>query len=82
MGEMDIEGLTELVENNIPKNVEEIFLNKIMNGIFTFNELIIGQKKLQPLTETDLNHEKTFILFCSLFSIAWLCADYRLAFAD
>ena len=41
MGEMDIEGLTELVENNIPKNVEEIFLNKIMNGIFTFNELIM-----------------------------------------
>ncbi len=41
MGEMDIEGLSELVENNIPKNVEEIFLNKIMNGIFTFNELIM-----------------------------------------
>jgi signal recognition particle subunit SRP54 len=41
MGEMDIEGLTELVENNIPKNIEEIFLNKIMNGIFTFNELIM-----------------------------------------
>lgn len=41
MGEMDIEGLSELVENNIPKNIEEIFLNKIMNGIFTFNELIM-----------------------------------------
>lgn len=41
MGEMDIEGLSELVENNIPKNIEEIFLNKIMNGIFTFNELVM-----------------------------------------
>ena len=41
MGEMDIEGLSELVENNIPKNIEEIFLNKIMNGVFTFNELIM-----------------------------------------
>jgi signal recognition particle subunit SRP54 len=41
IGEMDLEGLQDLVENNIPKNVEEMFLEKIMNGIFTFNELLI-----------------------------------------
>lgn len=41
MGEIDIEGLSELVQNNIPKNIEEVFLNKIMNGVFTFNELIM-----------------------------------------
>jgi signal recognition particle subunit SRP54 len=41
MGEIDLEGLSDLIENNIPKNVEEIFLNKIMNGVFTYNELIL-----------------------------------------
>jgi signal recognition particle subunit SRP54 len=41
VGEIDMEGLQDLIEDNIPKSVEELFLTKIMNGIFTFNELLI-----------------------------------------
>lgn len=40
-GELDMEGLQSLVEDNISKSVEETFMEKIMNGIFTFNELIL-----------------------------------------
>ena len=49
IGEIDLEGLHDLVENNIPKNVEEIFLNKIMNGIFTYNELQLFMSQTQNI---------------------------------
>lgn len=41
LGEIDMEGLQSLVEDNVPKSIEEAFLSKIMNGIFTYNELLL-----------------------------------------
>jgi len=41
LGEIDFEGLEGLIKDNIPKSMEELFLTKIMNGVFTFNELIL-----------------------------------------
>lgn len=45
LGEIDLEGLEDLVATHVPKNVEEIFLTKIMEGVFTFNELLLFVKQ-------------------------------------